>query len=64
MERPDCELCGVSFEERNELEEHMEQHLGDAIPENKLFDCRNCRRSFFSFDDIDNHNRRVHTPYN
>lgn len=60
--RFDCELCGLSFDQYEHRVEHMQQHEA-TIPENRVFDCRNCRRSFFTSRDMDVHNRRVHSPY-
>jgi uncharacterized protein with PIN domain len=62
MPRPDCEICGISFDSRDHLQEHMEDHLDDVRVEDKLFDCTNCRRSFLNIEHYEQHNRMVHRP--
>lgn len=62
MDRPDCEICGVSFDSSNHLHDHMAQHLDEITVEQKVLDCENCRRSFFNMDHYNNHNRMVHAP--
>lgn len=59
----DCEVCGLSFQEAEQLQGHMEQHLYDIHVENKAFDCENCQRSFFNIADFETHNQMVHNPY-
>lgn len=59
--RPDCELCGLSFADRQELAEHMQQHL-DRFPNavDRLYECDNCRRTFLRSDDLEIHGLKVH----
>lgn len=54
-----CELCGLSFRTSGELREHMQQHAAAAMT-GDLFECGDCRRSFFQQEDVDRHSR-LHT---
>ncbi len=63
FDQPSCELCGLTFPDRNDLQDHMTQHAEPVTVEHKVFDCTNCRKTFLTFDDLDRHNKLVHAPY-
>ncbi len=55
----DCELCAVSFRSAEALRDHMQQHLDLAVG-GTLFECGNCRRSFFTRADLSRHGDLFH----
>lgn len=60
--RPECELCGASFQQQTELEAHMRHRHVEDVPFNgTLFECGNCERSYPARDDLDLHVQRKHT---
>lgn len=60
---PDCECCGASFQDRTELEEHMQLMHGGDVPvfDGSLFECGDCQRSYPARDDLNRHVERRHT---
>ncbi len=61
--QPSCELCGLTFREQEDLHSHMSGHTDFIEVEQKVLDCMNCRKTFLTFDDMDRHNRKVHSLY-
>ncbi|MDG6922358.1 MAG: C2H2-type zinc finger protein, partial [Nitrososphaerota archaeon] len=55
-----CELCGATFQSKEELKNHGKMHMKSGQPQQQSFKCSACGASFTSQQELMDHAKKAH----